>query len=91
MFCVVLVETVNYYQQYTRDEVIDLMSLSQGRVSADLRQEYESLSDDELEVAFLQELRLGSNETVDAVTEDSQRHSDVISTEFFVEQEAARQ
>lgn len=88
MFEVTMTEVIKSQRQFTRNEVIELMSLvSDGKggskVSPDIKAEYESLSDDVLEISFLAELELIDHTTC-AVSDALEKHSQIESTSFSV-------
>lgn len=82
-------EIIYYHGYYSRDEVLDFMSLpdSGGLVDQAIRAEYAAMDNEELALAFHQELRGGASATFDAVIEDTERNGDVDSNSLSVELE----
>ena len=78
-FTVKRIAVVHYQVSYSREEVLDLMSLSDidACPNSDIRAKYENLTDEELRQAFLAQLQRRNNATTARVSEDAGRHANV--------------
>lgn len=85
MFNVKRTQVISYYYGFTREKVVELMSLTDhdSEPNQDLMAEYGGLTDDELCVALHAELELGSA-TATGVSRLVEAHRDVESDSYSV-------
>jgi hypothetical protein len=76
-------ETIHYWIDYDREQVLDLLSLVYGEVDPAIREEFDEMNDDHLAIELGQELR-GGSEATDRVIEESERYADVAGSDFEV-------